>query len=228
MRVYLSVILAGTLLAIAGQQTAWAQSAGRSLGGSISPGRSSSSGGTSFGSRSGLGSAGGFGATTTGQVQGSERFIRGSRQPGEFVGGGDSGGGTTGFVGAASGARTSGNRSTRGLSSAANRGGNQSRRSSRSSRNEVRAHVRLSFTVVRPAATDIVPRLQVQLEKIIHPKASSPIQIEVQKGTAILRGAVASAHDRAIAERLVLLEGGIWKVKNELTVSESENPPSPK
>ena len=60
------------------------------------------------------------------------------------------------------------------------------------------------------------------------PRAGLPIQIEVEKGTAILRGAVASAHDRAIAERLALLEGGIWKVQNELTVAGVQTPPAPK
>ena len=225
MRVYLSVVVAGALFAIAGQQTVWAQgsSGSRSLGGSISPGRTSSSSGTSFGSRTGLS------ASTAGQVQGNERFVRGSRQPGEFVGAADTAASSGGFVGSqAAGARASGRQSSRGLNSLANRGGNQSNRSSRSSRDDVRAHVRLGFTVVRPVAIDIVPRLNLQLEKIIRPRASSPIQIEVEKGTAILRGAVASAHDRAIAERLVLLEGGIWKVKNELTVSEAEGPPPPK
>lgn len=222
MRVCLSVMLAGALVAIACQETAWAQSSRTNqLGGTMSSPRSSSG--------SQLGASGGLGASTTGQIQGNERFVRGSRQPGEFVGGGDTVAGSGGFVGSqAAGARATGGQSNRGLSSLANRGGNQPNQPSRSSRDDVRARVRLGFTVVRPAATDVVPRLHLQLEKIIRPRASSPIQIQVEKGTAILRGAVASAHDRVIAERLVLLEGGIWQVKNELTVSEAENPPRPK
>ena len=227
MRVCLSVIVTVALIAIADQQTVWAQSSfgGQSLGGSITPGRSSAGSGAS----AGLGSSGGFGASTTGQVQGNERFVRGSRQPGEFVGGSGSAGGAGGFVGSqAAGATPGGSRSTRGLGSQANRGGNQPNRSSRSSRDDVRAHLRAGFVVDRPAATDVVLRLQARLERIIQPRASSPIQIQIEKGTAILRGAVPSAHDRAIAERLVLLEGGIWKVKNELSVSDAANPHRPK
>ena len=226
MRVCLSVILAGALVAIAGQQAVWAQASfgSRSSGGSVTSGRSSAS----FGSRSGLGSSGGFGTSTAGQVQGNERFVRGSRQPGEFVGSaGNAAAGSGGFVGSQmAGASPGGSQSIRGLSSLGNRGGgNQSNRSSRRSRDEVRASVRLGFSVVRPpAAIDVVPRLRLQMEKIIQPRANSPIRVEVEKGTATLRGAVASAHDRAIAERLVLLEGGIWKVKNELTVLEAESP----
>ena len=228
MRVCLSVMLAVALVGIACQETAWAQ--GRSaLSGSVSPSRASTGSGASFGSRGGSDVRGGLDDSSAGQVQGNERFVRGSRQPGEFVGGGGPAGDSGSFVGSqAAGARPTGSRSNSGLSSLANRDGNQPNRSSRSSRNDVRARVRLGFSVVRPAATSVVPRLHLQLKKIIQPRASSPIQIEVEKGTATLRGAVASAHDRAIAERLVLLEGGIWKVKNELTVSEAENPPLPK
>ena len=231
MRVCLSVMLAVALLAIACQETALAQTRTNSLGSSISPSRTSAgSSGAGVGSRNRTGSSGGLADTSAGQIQGSERFIRGNRQPGEFVGaGGDSSGGTGGFVGSQmAGAGTTGSQGMQGLSSLAKLFGGQSNQSAKNSRDSVRARVRLGFKVVRPVATDVVPRLQLQLGKIIQPRSSSPIQIEVEKGTATLRGAVASAHDRAIAERLVLLEGGIWKVKNELTVSEAESPPSPK
>ena len=237
MRIYVSAVVAASLLAAACQQNASAQSSRtNSLGGTMSSGRASAGSGASFGSRSGsgsrsgLGSSGGFGASTTGQIQGNERFVRGSRQAGDFVGaGGNSSGGTTGFVGSqAAGARAARSGGNRGLSSLANRGGNQPNQSSRNSRDSIRARVSLGFKVVRPAAVDVVPRLHVQLAKIIQPKAGSPIQIEVDRGTATLRGAVASAHDRVIAERLALLEGGISKVKNELTVLEISSPPPPK
>ncbi len=230
MRTYFSAVVAAAFLVVACQENVWAQSSRtNTLGGTMSSSRTSAGSGASFGSRSGLGSSGGFGATTTGQIQGNERFVRGARQAGDFVGsGGNSSGGTSGFVGSqAAGAGSFQNQLMRGLSSLAGRG-NQPNQSSRNSRDSVRARVRLGFTVARPAATTVVPRLQIQMKKISLPRASSPIQIEVDKGTATLRGAVASAHDRAIAERLALLEGGISKVKNELTVSEPESPAPPK
>jgi BON domain-containing protein len=220
MRVCLFAILAVAMFAIAGQQTAWAQRTNQ-LSGTMNSSRASSG--------SLLDVRGATEDTSAGEIQGNERFVRGSRRPGEFVGAGDTAGSAGNFVGSQmAGATPAGSRSNSGRSSLANRDGNQPNRSSRRSRTDVRTRVRLGFTVVRPAATDVVPRLHRQLEKIIQPRARSPIQIEVDKGTAILRGAVASAHDRAIAERLVLLEGGIWKVKNELTVSEAQTPPAPK
>ena len=146
------------------------------------------------------------------------------------MGGGAPESGAGGFIGSqASGANAGGSRSTRNRRSSSSGSANQpNRSSSSSSRNDVRARIRLGFTVVRPTATSILPRLHHHLDKISLPQSSSPIQVEIEKGTATLRGAVASAHDRAIAERLALLEGGIWKVKNELTVSEPESPAPPK
>lgn len=46
----------------------------------------------------------------------------------------------------------------------------------------------------------------------------APVEVSVQGGTAILRGEVATPHDRALAEQLVLLEPGIVRVTNELEV----------
>jgi hypothetical protein len=228
MRALLSVTLAAALVAISGQQAAWAQSFGsRSAGGSITSGRSS--GGASFGSRSG-GAPTGFTSEGVGEAQGNERFVRGNRQAGDFVGGAAPDSGSGGFIGSqASGANTGGSRSTRNRGSSSSGSANQpNRSSSRSSRNDVRARIRLGFTIVRPTATSILPRLHHHLDKISLPQSSSPIQVEIEKGTATLRGAVASAHDRAIAERLALLEGGIWKVNNELTVVGVQTPPAPK
>jgi hypothetical protein len=46
----------------------------------------------------------------------------------------------------------------------------------------------------------------------------SPVQLEMQGRTAILRGAVATAHDRDLAERVVRLEATIEQVQNQLAV----------
>jgi hypothetical protein len=48
---------------------------------------------------------------------------------------------------------------------------------------------------------------------------STPGQIEVQGRTAILRGVVATEHDRDLAERVVRLEAGIDQVQNQLVVA---------
>jgi len=53
--------------------------------------------------------------------------------------------------------------------------------------------------------------------------ASSTIRVTVQNETAILRGEVATPHDRELAENLARFEPGIWDVKNELVVRSAAN-----
>ncbi len=52
-----------------------------------------------------------------------------------------------------------------------------------------------------------------------------PAQVELQGRTAILRGVVATAHDRDLAERVVRLEATVDRVQNQLVVA---GPASPK
>jgi hypothetical protein len=50
----------------------------------------------------------------------------------------------------------------------------------------------------------------------------SPITVSLDNETAILRGRVATEHDRQLVEILTRFEPGIWRVQNELTVGELE------
>jgi hypothetical protein len=50
----------------------------------------------------------------------------------------------------------------------------------------------------------------------------SPITVMLENETAILRGRVATEHDRQLVEILTRFEPGIWRVQNELTVGELE------
>lgn len=51
-------------------------------------------------------------------------------------------------------------------------------------------------------------------------RASTPVQaVRDSDGSLVLRGTVATERDRALAERLALLEPGVWKVRNEIMVS---------
>jgi osmotically-inducible protein OsmY len=56
------------------------------------------------------------------------------------------------------------------------------------------------------------------LAKSMRLPAGAPVEVAVQGGTAVLRGVVATPHDRDLAEQLVLLEPGIARVTNELRV----------
>jgi hypothetical protein len=50
----------------------------------------------------------------------------------------------------------------------------------------------------------------------------SPITVRLERETAILRGRVATEHDRQLVELLTRFEPGIWEVRNELTVGDLE------
>jgi hypothetical protein len=55
---------------------------------------------------------------------------------------------------------------------------------------------------------------------------SSPGQIEIQGRTVILRGSVATEHDRDLAERVARLEAGVEQVQNQLVVAPSSAKPA--
>jgi osmotically-inducible protein OsmY len=54
---------------------------------------------------------------------------------------------------------------------------------------------------------------------------SRSAQIEIQGRTAILRGVVATAHDRDLAERVLRLESAIDQVQNQLEVAANSDTP---
>ena len=77
-----------------------------------------------------------------------------------------------------------------------------------------------------PPASDAGATLTSLLERSRQIQKRSPISVTVRDYTAILRGRVATEHDRSLAAALLLLEPGIWQVQNELVV-ESPPPVSP-
>ncbi len=81
---------------------------------------------------------------------------------------------------------------------------------------------RPAFQVNGPNDDRIGAKLARQLTASPRIQKSTPIQVEVKGQTAILRGTVASEHDRRVAEQAVRMEAGIWNVQNKLVVG----PPS--
>ena len=58
-------------------------------------------------------------------------------------------------------------------------------------------------------------------------RALTPVQAARDSdGSLVLTGTVATERDRALAERLALLEPGVWKVRNEITVSADADQPA--
>lgn len=161
------------------------------------------------------------GDATIGTITGSERYLRDNRQPGSFVGtdsadaqnfvGGS--GGAGGFFQGLSGLLQ--------LDSAnANSQGNQA-----SAQQTVRVLRQVAFDPPLPPQGEVGTRLSARLSETPGIRSLGPVQVEVIQRTAILRGMVATDHDRVIAELLVGLEPGISQVQNDLTVAPTVTPP---
>ena len=186
---------------------------------------SSFGGGTNMRS-SGLGSGlGSTGTGTGGMLGANERFVRGNRQPGQFVGSDaqDIGsilqglGGQGGMQGRGQASRSglttqSGNRTNQ-----PNRGRSGGQRG-RGSAQEIRVSISPAFKYSRPSASQLSTSLSVLVAKSPHIGKLSPIRIVLEGETVILRGAVETEHDRSLVEQLTLLEPGVRSVKNELIV----------
>ncbi len=235
------IVLLAAGVVVAGASEALAQSSGlfgnRSLGGS---------GGLSAGSRTFSGGAPGSRTTTAdetvGQLSGNEDFVRAtSREQREsnsrqFVG--SDTGDLNDFMSAMQEMRGGNARGgLSGLGNAGRRPGGANQPGARAgtggrAREQVRTSLTLGF---RPLGPTLDPRgfdqrgiaLTRALARTSRVRVIAPVEVAVEGQTAILRGTVASQHDRVLAEQLVRLEPGIWNVKNELVVEGSSDASTP-
>lgn len=181
-------------------------------------------GATTQGSASPLG-------TTSGQLSPSARFVRGARQPGEFVGAGSED--LAGFIGAVQAGATQTGRAavaTLGSQARGTRTSTQGRSttgrstSGRAAATELRTPVQMDFEFPARSTATAAAAIQTRLNQILAAETLPAIRVELSGETARLSGMVATARERQLAERLVLLEPGIWEVSNELIVAESAAP----
>jgi len=68
--------------------------------------------------------------------------------------------------------------------------------------------------------------LSSQLARTGRLQSLSPVVVSVRGDTLVLRGAVATQHDRDLAEQLMRLEPGVARVENELTVGQRADTPA--
>jgi len=148
----------------------------------------------------------------------NERFIRGNRRAGNFVGGDSRD--RRGFVGSQQGGQTTRSRPVitvpRSTAPDANRTASAARRA-RSGMYEPRLSI--AFDVTRPTEEATAEDLAHLLSASPGFQSSNRFEVSVEGGIATLRGEVASERDRTLAERLVLFEPGIDSVQNELKVT---------
>jgi hypothetical protein len=191
----------------------------RTMGLGPSPGRQGFGSGKSLGGQGDISSA---------------RFVRGNRQAGEFVGNNTSQeaqhfvGGVQDDTGIGnytpSGGYTSPMTSEGGYpNSRQNPNRNQQGQAglARQNTTSVRTTFRAAFNYAQPGSNQLSTSLTRRLAKTPTIRPQTPLQVEVQGRTAILRGVASTEHDRSLAAEMVRLEPGIELVRNEIVV---ENP----
>lgn len=225
----------------------------RNMGGTLSPTPGSFSGGQIGGMRGGTGSIpmgnGPLGfenldAVGTGQNRLQQSQFIGSGAQNGFIGaasqvpggmGGQQGQGGLGMgmgmggmnnrmlgqaLGGQLGGRQNQNRNSRNLFGQS--GMNQQRNASR---------IRPTYTpaiAYQPAPPALLAeRLSSQLASLRGISSADQIQVEMQGGTAILRGEVATDHQRALAAKVALLHPGVSKIQNDLVVVPAESSARP-
>jgi hypothetical protein len=92
---------------------------------------------------------------------------------------------------------------------------------------QVRRSVSRSAAIAYSAPAGMQTQLAARLQSMVGRKDLPPITATLQERTVVLRGSVATAHDRDLAGRLALLEAGIDQVQNELTVGPPQTPAPP-
>ncbi len=184
--------------------------------------------------RSLTGSGGGDAAEMEGRLDlggGSDRFMRENRQPGAFVG--TTAADAQNFLGAIQAGANAGRGFGMGGPRAGqggrrgdpNRGQGSGRRGRRAA--DLRISLHAAFDYPKASAGQVGLMMTRRLDKSLGVLGGSELDVEIRDGTAILRGVIATDHDRRVAERIVRLEPGVWRVKNELTVPETVPKPSP-
>lgn len=170
-----------------------------------------------------------------GQTSGSERFVRGNRRSGDFVGG-DSGDVQNFLSGLSGVSGANGNRGGRSLSGLGAQAGRQRQGQQNNNMNDnqagqgrrarkpVRTTRIVGFEYPLPAAPRMTQTLSTHLEKSLKVRLQPGVEVALEGRTATLRGVVATDHDRDVAEQLVLLEPGVSAVQNELTVTPTPEP----
>ncbi len=159
-----------------------------------------------------------------GSISGNERFVRGNRQPGQFVGA-DTGDTTNIFSAATQGALQNQVRNL--VKNQSNYNTNNGNRNSNNqgTKKQPRVHLSLAQEFAAEAAAHRVANevVATRLSSLPGLKFTAPLEVVVENRVATLRGSVATDHDRELAAQLVLLEPGVSEVVNELAVL----PPSP-
>ncbi|MCE9605972.1 MAG: BON domain-containing protein [Planctomycetia bacterium] len=213
------------------QQSASSGSSGafgaRSLGSSFSPTASGFAPGGSNGLGAGMGGVAGMttrGDNTAGQVSGNERFVRGSRRPGQFVGADNAD--TSNLMSQLSSMASQNQLGPQRNNNAANPNRTTGNLGLGARRVQPRVAVSVGFDYRTAGSDEAGTVLQNRFTKSSRPGLRGRVIVNLEGTTAVLRGNVATEHDRVLAEQVALLEAGVGSVRNELQVIQRENLPT--
>lgn len=170
----------------------------------------------------------GPGINSVGTLTGGERFIRGNRPEGDFVGTDTSD--LDVFIGAR---HSQGGRRIRsaitGLREPSGPEVNKQLNASAKTRMGIyQPRIRIGFNYVPRSPTELESDLSRRLtDRLARQDASRRITVTLEGRTAILQGEVASQRDAALAEAMARMEPGVSDVRNDLRPVAIAEPPEP-
>jgi hypothetical protein len=179
--------------------------------------------GIGFGNLASVGTTGGnFQTQSFVGSNGASGFVGALQQlAGQNGTGGMYGGGASGMN---SGLGQFGQQNNRNQMNGGGRGGGQGNNA------EMNTPVRITYTVgfnyPAQSASGLNQKLSTELSKSRGIIALGPIAVQMDGSTAVLKGTVATDHDRKLAAQLALLEPGVYQIRNELRLP-SEVKPKP-
>jgi hypothetical protein len=86
---------------------------------------------------------------------------------------------------------------------------------------------RIGFAVPTVASSDVSTKLSGQLSRSSAISSAGGVSVDLDGKTAVLRGTVATDHDRQLAALVAMLEPGVSQVRNELQVQSASPPQGP-
>jgi hypothetical protein len=148
-----------------------------------------------------------------GEVAGGERFVRDSRQPGQFVGA-DSGDAANFF------SQLQGSGIGNNLQNLAGRQQDFQNNDQRGggSRSPLPPRLTLGFDYSGPGEIRVSTQLTRLVSKLPKIGVMEPVTVSMIGDVAVLQGRVATAHDRDMIAQVALLEPGVGSVQNDLQV----------
>lgn len=214
-------------------QTSSSAFGSRTLGGSSSANRTGrSTGASNSGSLNGLSGAGGQGQQGAGISAGAptgERFVRGNRAPGSFVGADTGDGALNSYSAQAGGAGGLGGLMGNQMMMQAFRQsqGQTQNQNKQNAKTTLRTAFKVGFESAPVTTSAFTSQLQVRYANLPALMGKSRIEAVMEGDTLVLRGQVQSAAEMELAEDLLSLEPGVGPVRNELEIVRSLSAPQP-